>query len=99
RGLLAAAQRNQADSSDLGNLLRQSAVGAVLHFRQRQSVGCQRESKNGGVRWVYFAVHGRVWQVLGKICTGSVARRLHLLLRHVNILIEGELQRDDGRAK
>ena len=97
--LLSAADRNQADAGQLRNFLGQSGVGEIFNFRQRQGVRSQGQRKNGRVCRIHLAVDRRIRQVARKISSGGVDRGLNLLFLDVNVLVEIELQRNDGAAQ
>src|SRR5207253_9944976 len=92
---LAAADRNQTHSGELGNLLRQRSVGKIFHLGKRERVRCEREGEDGGVSWIDLAIDGRVREVSGQISAACVYGGLHLLFGNVDVLVEVELQRDD----
>ena len=52
----------------------------------------------GRVGRVHLAVDGRIGQVGGQKAVGRVDGRLHLLLGHVDVLVEIELERDHRAA-
>ncbi len=99
RGLLSAADRNQANAGKLGDFLRESRVRKVFHLRKRQCVGGQRQRQNRGICRIHLAIDRRVGQVTRQIGCGRIDRGLDLLFLDVNVLVEIELQRDDGAAQ
>ncbi len=98
RGLLSAGNGNQSHAGDLGDLLRQVGVGSVFDLVQRQRVGVERQGHDGRVGGVDLAVDGRIGQIGGQKAVGRVDGRLHLLLGHVDVFVQVELQGDDGAA-
>ena len=94
RRLLPAAEAHQADPRELRDLLREAGVGEVLHLRQRQRVGGERERQDRRVGRVRLAVDRRVREVARQVRGGRVDRRLHLLLGDVDAQLERELERD-----
>ena len=95
---LAAADADQADAGLLGDLLRQPRVGDVLHLRQRQRLGGERQRQDRRIRRIDLGIDRRRRQIGGQQVAGRVDRRLHLLLRDVQADIEAELQGDHRRA-
>ena len=98
RGLLPAGDRNQSHAGNLRNLLRQVGVGRVLDLVQRQRVGGQRQRHDGRVGGVHLAIDGRIGQIGGQKAGGRVDGRLHLLLGHVDVLVQIEFERNHRAA-
>src|SRR5207245_2891705 len=98
RGLLAPADADQAHAGELRDLLRESGVGEVLHLGQGQGVRGEGEGEDWRVGGVGLAVDGRVREVPGQVRAGGVDGRLHLLLRHVDVQVQRELEGDDRAA-
>ena len=98
RGLLPAGDGDQAHAGDLGDLLRQVGVGRVFDLVQRKGVGVERQRHDRRVGGVDLAIDGRIGQVGGQKAVAGVDGRLHLLLGHVDVLVEIEFQRDDRAA-
>jgi hypothetical protein len=98
RGLLAAAERDEPDARQLGDLWDEARVGQVFHGRQRQRGRGQPQREDRRVGRVDLAVDGRIRQILGQEGRRGVDRRLHLLLGDVQRQAQIELQRDHGAA-
>ena len=94
RGLLATADADEADAGELRDLLGEPRVGKVLDLGKRERLGCERERQDRRVRRVDLAVDGRVRQVGREVGPRRVDRRLDLLLRHVDVEVQHELERD-----
>ena len=97
--LLAAADRHQADARELGDLLRQVGIGEVLDLGEGQGIGGEGERQDRRVRRVDLAVDRRARQIAGQEGARHVDRGLDLLLGHVDLVLERELQRDERRAE
>src|SRR5664280_1914669 len=93
RRLLAAADRHEAYSRKLRDLLGEARVGDVLHLRERQRLRREGERENRGVGRVRLAVDRRVRQVDGEKRPRGVDRGLYLLLGDVDVELERELER------
>jgi hypothetical protein len=98
-GLLAPADRHQADARELGDLLRQVGIGEVLDLGEGQGIGGEGERQDRRVRRVDLAVDRRARQVAGQEGPRHVDRGLDLLLGHVDLVLERELQRDERRPE
>ena len=82
----------------LRNLLRQPRVRQVFHLRQRNGVGRQSQSQDRAYRrGSSCCKSAESARSAGKIGLRSVDRRLHFLLRDVDVQVQRELQ-DDHRA-
>ena len=76
-----------------------SGVGEVLHLGQRQRVRSHGQRENRRIGRIHFVVNRRIRQIRRQKCGSRVDRGLHLLFFHIDVLIEGKLQRDHGPAK
>ena len=98
-GPLTAADRDEPHPGELGNLLGEVRVGEILHAAQGQRVRGEGEGEDRRIGGVDLAVDGRIGQVPGKVGGGDIDRRLDLLLGHVDGMLKGELERDEGGAE
>ena len=95
---LAAADADDADSPDLGYLLRDARVCKVLHFREGHHFRSQPENQHRRIGGIDLGVDRRCGQILRQQVLGAADRRLHLLFGYVDRERQGELQGDDRRA-
>jgi hypothetical protein len=98
RRLLAAADRHEADTGELGDLLGEVGIGEVLDAGQRQAVRGDPQGEHGGVGGIDLAVGGGARQIPRQVGGGGVDGRLHLLLGDVDGVLQGELQDDERGA-
>ena len=94
RRLLPAADVDEPDAAELRDLLREPRVGEVFDLGERHRRRGQRKRQDWRIGGVRLAVHGRVGQIARQVGAARVDRRLHFLLRDVDVQIEVELQRD-----
>ena len=92
RRLLAAADADQADAAELGDLRRQAGVDQVLHLREGHGFRGDAQGQHGRVRGIGLAVDRRRGQVRGQEALRGVDRRLHFFLGDVDVEREIELQ-------
>jgi hypothetical protein len=97
--LLPPADADEPDAGQLRDLLGQPRVGQILHLGQRQRLRRQPERQDRRVGRVGLGVDRRVGQVLRQVSPRGVDGRLDLLLRHVDVQVQRELQRDDRAAE
>ena len=89
---------HQSNSSDLRNLLGQARIREILHFGERQCFGTERQRQDGRVGRIGFVVDRRIRKIDGKKRGSGVDGGLNLLLGHIDVQIERELQGDHGAA-
>ena len=91
RGLLSAADRDQPHARQLRYLLRQRGVGEILHLRQRKRIRRHGQRQNRRVRRIHLVINRRIRQIGWQVGRAGVDGGLHLLLFHVDVLVEGKL--------
>ena len=87
-----------ADAGDLRDLLREDGVGGVVHLRQRDGVGGEREDEDGRVGRIDLAIGGVRREVRGQLRAGGVDGGLHIARGAVDVAVEVELHGDAGGA-
>ena len=97
--MLFAADGDQADTRNLGQLLGQDAFRVVVDRRDRQRGGGQPENQDRRVGRVGLMVDRRRRHVLRQLAGRGVDRRLHKLRGGVDVVVQRELQDDGGVAK
>ena len=98
RRTLAAADADEPDAGQLGDLGREPRVGQILDLRQRHRARGERQRHDRRVGRIDLVVDRRLRQVGRQERGRGVDRGLHFLFRHVERQLEAELQRDDRRA-
>ena len=98
RRALPASQADHTHTGQLRQLLRHAGVDQVMHFRQRQAVGGNRQGQDGRIGRVDLAVDRRRGQVARQQAVCRVHGRLHFLLGHAQVFVQIKLQGDDRRA-
>src|SRR2546426_6588701 len=96
--LLAAADAHDADARYLRDLLREARIRQVFHAGERERVGGERERQDRRVGGIRLAVRGWRREVHREERLRGVDGLLYLLLGHVDVQAEHELERDDGAA-
>ena len=95
---LTAADRNQADAGELGDLPGELLVGEALDIGERHTLGGQGQGDHRRVGGVDLGVYGRRRKVGRQQARRRVDRRLHLLFGHVEGQRQVELEGDDRGA-
>ena len=86
------------DAGHSRQLLRQDRVGVIVDAVDRQRVGMDCVDQYRPIGRVGLAVGRRVRQILRQQAGGGIDRLLHVLRRAVDVALEIELQRDQGRT-
>ena len=73
-----------------------SAASSILSSGSESEV--KRQRHDGRVGGVHLAVDGRIGQIGGQKAVGRVDGRLHLLLGHVDVLVQIEFERNHRAA-
>src|SRR5205807_114961 len=79
--------------------LRQEGVREALDLGERQGVRAQAQGQNGSVSGIRLAVDGGIGEFPRQEGGGRIDRCLDLLLRHINVQVEIELQSDERNAE
>ena len=95
---LAARDADEPDAGQLRQLLCHARVHEIVHLRQRHGLRGDRQREHRRIGRVHLVVNRRLRQVVRQQGVGRVDGRLHLLLRNVELLLQGEPQRDDRCA-
>ena len=91
--LLHAVHRHETDAGHLADLLREDRVGDVVHLRERERVGRDRNREHGRVGRVRLRVGRRGRERLRQQVGRRIDGGLDILLGRVDVSIERELQR------
>ena len=94
RRVLLAADTDQPDTRHLRELLRQDALGVVVHGSNRQRIGGEAEYQDRRVGRIGLVV-GRLGEhVLRQLTRRGVDRRLDQRRRRADVVVQRELQRN-----
>ena len=70
---------------NLADALEQDVLGEIVHLRERQSVGCERENEDRRIGRVHLAVGRRRRKIGRKLACRRIDRRLNILRRPVDV--------------